>query len=314
MFRNKYKKSDILIKLVFGLFLLGLILYKIGIPNIIQVLNGFSVFWLIPLLALNVVILLIGSMNFLILLKGSSTKISYLKLVKYYIISTTVGLFVPGKLGEFSMIFFLYKEGQEVGEASAINVLDKVVTLFLLSFIATVGAFFYLAPKDAIRLTLGVLVLCLLALFLLSRMGRQLIKKLILRKYSRKFRGFSKSLLSYTSKHKDLIFLDAVATIIKLIVQAIVIYFLFIAFNNPIALYKIFTINALLIIISLLPISISGLGIREGSSVVLFSLIGVPALLTISVQLVFLFLRYSQGLLAVLLFFEKDMFSANQVR
>ena len=166
------KWFNYLIKLSFGVALLGALFYNIGISKIYQTLSEFSLWWLVPLFLLNIAILLLGAFNFIILLKGSETTVPYITLVRYYIISTTIGLFVPGKLGEFSMAFFLNKEGQPLGEATAINVLDKVVTLFLLSFIAVIGAFFYLTQSAAVKLLLSIVLLILFSLFLISRIGR----------------------------------------------------------------------------------------------------------------------------------------------
>ena len=307
MRKGRIAKSKFqLIRGLFGIGLLLLIFWKLGVSNIVDTVRMFSIWWLIPLFILNFLIMLLGTLNYVILLRGSETRVPLFRLMKYYILSTTIGLFVPGKLGEFSMVLFLHREGQSLGEASAINVIDKFITLFLVSIIAAVGAFAYLTNSGAIKLVGAIVVLGLSAMFLLSKYGRRMFKKFVLRKYASNFKGFAGSVRQYLLFNKRLLGADIMSTFAKLLLQAAVVYYLFLAFDVNVAFHNVFFINALLIIIMLIPISISGLGVREGGSVVLFSIIGVPPVITISVQVLFLALRYIQGLFAVIFLFSRD--------
>jgi uncharacterized protein (TIRG00374 family) len=75
-------------------------------------------------------------------------------------------------------------------------------------------------------------------------------------------------------------------------VIGLVFLVIFVSLGQSIGLTQIIIINSIGIIISLIPITPAGLGVREAVAVLLYSRIGVPGEVTITVYLFFAILNY----------------------
>ncbi len=88
-------KFSTIVKLLIGVFLLGILYYKIGFSNIYQTLIRIN----LPLALLSVIVFyglffFLGAWNLKILLDPLK-KLSWKRLFEYYCLSWSFGLFVP---------------------------------------------------------------------------------------------------------------------------------------------------------------------------------------------------------------------------
>ena len=98
------------IKYVLGISLLLLLIYKVGLSSIISVLKELNWYYIPLVIVTWICLFILGTLNIAILLKPLKKKINKLKLFSYYILSWSFGLFIPGKIGEFALVYFLKKE------------------------------------------------------------------------------------------------------------------------------------------------------------------------------------------------------------
>ena len=84
-------------------------------------------------------------------------------------------------------------------------------------------------------------------------------------------------------------------------------YYLFIGFGNHVAFIDVVMILAILSLITNIPITLNGLGIRELGAVYLFGLIGNDAVIVTSVFLTSLILRYITAVIIIIFQFENFM-------
>ena len=158
--------------------------------------------------------------------------------------------------------------------------------------IAKAGFFIFLTPLIAFQLTIVALLLILfLLIIIISNFGRAIIKKII-GKLAFKFIGFSKSLLYLLKSKKKILILNYLITLLKWLISSIFICLIFMALDVKISIIYIFLISAVSQLISIIPITLSGLGIREVSSVYLYSLINVEPAKVISISLIMLLFNY----------------------
>src|SRR3990167_2477104 len=173
-------KVSTLIKLLVGVSLLFLLYYKIGFSNIYQTLITIH----IPLALAFVIIFYIlffflGAWNLKILLDPIK-KLSWRKLFEYYCLSWSFGLFVPAKLGEFSLIFLLKKEDIGQGQTMALSVIDKFITMITFAAFAIIGFLVFFTIQQTITFSLVLVVLIIGGMILLfSKKIRALIQKMI---------------------------------------------------------------------------------------------------------------------------------------
>lgn len=162
-----------------GLVLLAALYYLIGITRVIEKIASVNPFFVILAAALLVFSLVLSGLNVLISV-WPFRKISFSKAVKYYFFSWSVGFLGPGKVGDFSIIPLLQKDGITAGQATASAILNKTTTVFTLFFLSAFGVLFFFEPSYAFQLILaGVAILAVFVFLVWTPMGRSWIKKIL---------------------------------------------------------------------------------------------------------------------------------------
>src|SRR3989344_1256791 len=282
-------KKSIILKVIISLSILALLLYFVGFQKIWGTLKNIDLRFIPLIIALSFVHFLFGTLN-LKLLTMPIVDIPFSKLFKYHTTSWAAGTLIPGRLGEFGLVYLLRDEGVMIGEGTAITVLDRMITIFTLGIVSMLGLFLFLTPLQAFSyfITL-VFALCILSYFIFSKGGRGLIVKL-LKGYAKSFTGFSRTLTYFFRKHRLIIFANLVITFIKWILMTLLVFVLLLAFGVKANFFLVFIANVTTMIISLIPITINCIGLKESAAVLLYFRIGVPATVTLSVYLITLVL------------------------
>lgn len=247
----------------------------------------------------SIIIMLIGTYNMYLLLKAVSCSLPFIRLLRYYLVSWSLGLFVPGKLGEFSIVYFFRKEGIPLGVGSAVALIDKLITFSVLSLITLYGVFLFFREQFTVFIV-ALIGLFLCGAFVVSPLGRAIIRRYILRRYHANFKGLSHHFFLLLRQHSSVLLLNAVLTLFKWFLSAYAFYLILRFFQPQATFVHTFIIICTSIIVSLIPLSISGLGLREGITVYLFSRVGVAQEYTISVSLLFTLMGYGIALLVLL--------------
>jgi len=296
-----YKKLQV----IFGILIFGLLIYKIGFFEIIDSIKSMNIYYFLLAVLIYIFSLLMGGFNVIILIKGIRNNFNKLEIFKSYILSSSVSLLFPGKLGELSLIYYLNKDEFGLGEGSAILFMDKIITILILIVLAFFSALIYFGLDIALKLLgLGVVILIVLVIPFLWKRSRNLIKKYILRKYAGKFKGFSRIIKSYFSTNKKYLFLNIIITIFRWFVRAIFIYVIFLGLGVEINLLVILLILSLETYVSLIPITINGLGTKHAVSAYAYNyLLNILPEFTIARLVIGHIIRY--GLSAVVLIFMK---------
>lgn len=280
------------IRLFVAILLLIILLRWIGIEKIVTTLKTMDLRFIPVIILIFVVNLIIGTANIFVLLTPIKKGLSFAKLLRYYLIAWSVGLFIPGKVGEFMLIYFFKKDGISLGEGSVVYILDKIITLAVLGPLAVIGAFIFL-PEYVLLITslfagLGILLI----FFVFMSSGRNLLKKYIFRKLADKFGGFSDTLKMYFKKEKKILALNLGITLIKVLGLAYIVYITFLSFGINPGFVNVTLATAFKMIVAFIPITMAGLGIREVTEVLLYKQIMVPEAITINVSLIMLALIY----------------------
>ena len=296
------KFSDIL-KLFLGIAVIALILYKVGFEKIISTFSTMNLTYLPICIALFVLGLYMGAFNVKLLLDALGAKLRMKEIWRAYVLSWAFGMVVPGKIGEFSFIY-LVKDKVKIGEATAVAVIDKLTTALSLCFLSFIGFFIFFPLQTAIYLTLGVSVLAVIGLVvLMTQFGRMILRK-ILGKRQQMFAGFSKTMKFIVFEEKKAVILNIIITFAKWAVTSFLTSLVFLSFGVHVNPLVILSVSATAMLLSLVPITMSGLGIKEGAAIYLYGLAGVSGVVAVSVQLILLLLNY--GGAAVVFFTVKN--------
>lgn len=306
------KLNSKFLRILISVTILVILIYKIGVKRILQTISQFDVIYLIPILIVTLLANLFGTYKFMLLLKSVKIKISFLKLYHLNFLSWCLSLFMPGRTGELFLIYFLKNENVKLGVGSALVIMDKLIGIIITFILAVVGMFLFFSVTQSLKITLIFLIgLVILIYMIFSNFGRSVIRKLVLRRWESKFAGFSKTLFLLMKEHKSVIVHNFILSLIKWILSSFVLYILFSSFEQKVPLLTVILATATLAIISLIPMTINGLGIKESVGVFLFKLVGVPFLVTSSVMVISLIISYTIALVYLILSLNIKSLSLN---
>jgi len=295
------------LKLALGLLFVVLIFYYVGFDKIFVTIKSLNLVYLLTLPPLVFLSYLAGSFNIRLLLSALGFRIGFWKLFKYYMLSLSAGMFTPGRLGEFSMVYFFRKENIPIGQGAAISFLDKLISFVAASLIALVALFVFVIPPNMI---IGLVVFTFLVLFFtifffFSGKGRYILRHYLLRSYSKNFEGFSSVLFFFLRNKFHIILLNFLISIAKWFSLAFMMHYLFLGFGvyvNPIYIFLITNVSAVL---SLIPVTFQGLGFVELSMIFFYSRLNVQPSTVLSVQVIQVLVSYLLGVFLLLFFIEE---------
>lgn len=295
-------RIKILARILFGALILFGLFYKIGFDRIAESLVRINL-WALPLaVGLFVLFLGLSSLGSWVLLRAFSP-LSFRDFLPCYLPSWAMGLFLPGKIGEVSIVYYLKNRNVAVGQGAAFFVVGKTLTVLALGLVASTGFFTFFSFRVAVQLfLLFVGVLVSFVVFLLSSFGRNVVGRILPEKIQERFTGFFSAFSSYFHKHRGLMGLSLGIKLLAFGCIAVMNYFIFfVGLNVRISVLKILQISTMETFSALIPLSINGLGIRQAMGIYLYSLLDVGAPVVASSQIVGWVLIYLFGVIVFIL-------------
>ncbi|MDO8627887.1 MAG: lysylphosphatidylglycerol synthase transmembrane domain-containing protein, partial [Candidatus Diapherotrites archaeon] len=268
-----------------SLLILGFLFYKIDLNSFASAILKFNLLYIIPFCVSVFLLSVISSLNLKILF-DEIKKTSFLEIFKAYCLSVVVSIFAPGKLGEFSIVYFFKKQGIEPGKGTAVFFFDKAVTLLFIGFFAMIAFYRFLEFSEFVIVTLSLFLVGVIGAGLfLSNFGRNFLKK-ILGKYGELFTGFF-STLKFFSTRKKTVALNMFLTLVRwFVVQTLAVYLLFLGFGVSVDFVGLFLASTAASIATLIPFTFNGLGIREGVFALFMLKLGVPIEISLAVSVI----------------------------
>ncbi|KYK25285.1 hypothetical protein AYK26_02275 [Euryarchaeota archaeon SM23-78] len=288
-------------RIIIGIAIFIILYLKLGFKATFGSISTIGILPIIIFAILFFIYTALESVCLKIIIDSLGKKVKFKKIVQYYLMSWAVGQFTPGNLGEFSIIFFLNKEKHmNLGKTSAISIADKIITFALIFIIGGFAMFFYLPFQQALTLALIIAIIgTLLLLLALNTKVRNIITKRIFRKSHKTVDLFDKDIKTFFFKRKKQVALNFGVTAIRWLILFIGVKILFDALGVRVSLGHVIGIISLSTLVSLIPVSVSGLGIRETSGVYLFKAVGISTIASGTIFGVMLIIRY---ILAVIIF------------
>jgi len=290
-------KIKLLIKWIIGLSILFTLTYKLDINQILNTLSKLNII-IILLVFAWISTPILNAYNYKIILNAMGIKLKFSKIIWYYMISLSLGKFTIGKLGEFSIVSLLKQEKIGYGYSTCLFVIDKLITFITLILIGSIGFFIFFEFNTAIKLLIiSLIILIILLLSLRSPFIRSIIKKLILKEKAKDFKGFYKNIVYVIKTKKKALFADFIVTLLRFVAGGILIYILLLYFNISVPIPVVIIINSIGTIMALIPISISGLGIKESTVIYLYSLIGINPVIIGTIYILIRVVGFIRGII-----------------
>jgi len=281
--------------------LLALLMVRIGPSALVGTLSRLQM-WAIPVLVgLFAVFLLIGGVNLWILIQ-TRKPVPVAALLKSFCVSTSLGMYSPAQVGEFTLVFMLRRHGISIREGLSMQFVDKAITLGAGVILSIVAVKVYLPPQPWLMaffiMVLGGLVVLSLLVWIPG--ARNFINRTVI--HSRWIIGhyeFFRAASDLFRHHTMALGLNVIITFGRLALGAATIYVAFAAFGRSMSYIDVLLINTLARLTTLIPVSLNGIGVLETTAFYLFRQLGIPGSDTLCAFLVNRIIVYTFGIMVI---------------
>ena len=263
---------------------LCLVIYLITIVNWDIIFDLDSDFILYLMTSILIALLFLGFMavRWAILIRSfSKMKPKFSMLYQYYLLGSFFNIFFPGAIGGDVMRIHYSNKKYHLGikKATAIVFFERISGLIGLTLIFSFSIFFNETIADKIGIDKPYILLLVLVALILNIIFKQISAK----------KGY---IISYRTISTVIIL-----SILGQFADILIAYTLCHYFDLPITLGTLLTIMPLVYIVTVLPISLGGIGVREGAFVGLLALYGVSASTAVVISFLMFFIRILIGII-----------------
>ncbi|OGY48522.1 MAG: hypothetical protein A3B89_00365 [Candidatus Buchananbacteria bacterium RIFCSPHIGHO2_02_FULL_40_13] len=297
------------------LIFLYIIFYKIDFFKIKTIILGANFIFILTAIILTFIMLLIQVWRWNYLKKIQNIHYSFKDSFLIYGAGIYFGTITPGKLGDLIKILYLKSGGHSTGKSSVSVIADRLADLIFLLAIGYLSMLFFAKffMAEIIIITIIILLIIITGLLLKNELFKKSINKVFLWFIPTKYKT------SLTLNFQDLIAdfkiyrFKNYLILFTLTALAWFFYYLQMLFlAKSLDLGDItFTYLAMSVtiaaIVTLIPISIYGLGTRDAALLFLFSLININSEKTITFSLLILFMSLLYGLIGFICWLKKPL-------
>jgi len=273
MMKNKssYRKYLWMAKSIVTILLIFYLVYKIDIVESIKLFKRVNLLLLIPLI-LYLPSLILRTLRWKTIL---NINISFVRLLKLSWVSNFFSNFLPSTIAGDS--YKVIKLRKELGIRNIIESIffDRLSGLIGMIIVAAIFSYDIYNVTNSLYLLIAPIILLLLAI-----MGFFFVLSFNINlKY---YNYIRKTVLEF----KNRLVSTTIISLIYIALGAISFWVYYLMFDVSLNFLTVLTLYTLTELISFIPISINALGLREGSMVYLFSLIGVSSEISLAIAII----------------------------
>lgn len=282
-FLGRHKVALIGLKILLSFALFAFVIVKVSPGNVWATIRSANPDLLAAAAALFLFSSLLGSWLWATLLRAQGVAIPYRKAASYYFVGLFFNNFLPSNIGgDIARISDARKHADRVGSVFSATLMDRMIGVLAIGFVAVVAS---VAALDRFRLyaiygVVFMIFLLSLGLFL-SVFQRRLLKAVEwpfraigARSVAAAIGRLMDDLHGYRSKTGALAVAFLASTVVQ-VSRIYVHYLVGLSLGVRIAAGYYFLFVPVLAALVSLPISLNGLGVREGAAVVLFHMAGL---------------------------------------
>ncbi|HEV2007936.1 MAG TPA: lysylphosphatidylglycerol synthase transmembrane domain-containing protein [Burkholderiales bacterium] len=278
-----------LLKIAISLALITIVLHAFDVRGVIAHFAKVDAVTLLLVIAIALSIALLHTLRWLAVLHANASRLSFKTALEVVLIGHFFNQALPSSVGGDAMrIWCAYRTGLGFSAAANTVIVDRALTLFSLLLLTAAGLpwLFEIVTDPAARWALSTVVLAgiagFAALIALRRLP-QMIAHWHLARALLELAGLARTAMSRLRFGIPIILLS----ISSFIGFAIIVFYLAHALQLEVSLRDCVLLVPPVILITVVPISIAGWGVREGAMVVAFSFIDVPANAAFAVSVLF---------------------------
>ncbi len=295
-----------------GPTLLAVFLINSDLSKLYTILLGAHLWPIILSLLLLPPFLVIKAWRWQRLLREMDLDLPLTTAVGLYIVGIFLGATTPGQAGDLVKAWYLRDRGQPLAPAMLSVVLDRLFDLIVMSVLGTLGIFALgsLLPsrelQTALVIAMGIGLIILTAVLAVRGprewMLTQALPIVLPKRLQTSLQRWNDQLSTLTLNPR-LVFSITIASLISAGFTFYRLWLLFVALDVYIPLYVVVGISALIAVLQVLPISISGVGVRDAALIAVMLPYGYSQEQALSVSALFLLLNLQHILVGFIVSF-----------
>lgn len=268
-----------LIKIIISVVLIVVLLVKLGLYQIVSQLTTANLWWIFWGIIAFSLSNLLGSLQWLLLMRARGIELSLIKVISYYYVGLFFNNFLIGYIGGDAIrIYDIAKASGNSSHAISTVFLDRLIGFMMLTTLALVSGLVWrnIFRSKTIIFVIIIIFLCWIISFIVlfnERFARKIgwvFRFVVPPKINDKIRDVYSSINSF--KHaKNTIFMVLMIAFITQVLRILVHFFVALSVGIYAHIKYFFIFVPVIALLSSLPISIGGIGIRESSGVALFT-------------------------------------------
>ena len=316
-------------KIALILICFGIILRSVNIADVAESVRDISLVLLFAAFLCMLADTFIMAIRCVYLFKAKGIRIGYPAMLRIVFVSNFFSLAIPSSIGADALrIMLLKRENFCVTHSTSMVVMDKVLSVLAMLVFSLAGMLVvWSAIPDQRVLFFLIVVIAVTLLGILASLSK--IPKFFLRwlserlqplqddqkgKWTKFFKVLEKLLALLSGIHGSFVdFLKQPRTLVAVftwnavnqVFRILMVHFLFLALGYSVSLHMQFAFVPVIMLLTLLPITYFGLGIREGAFLFFFTQIGIPPSVCLSVSFLTYLLIVASMIPGVLLFWVR---------
>jgi hypothetical protein len=287
-------------RLLVSLGLMALVFYKLDLSEFVGLMRGARLLYITAAVALIIGDLVLGAYRWQRLLRALGISVPLSTLTASYFVGLFFNNFLPTSMGgDVVRIYDVARYSRQLSASAASVVAERALSALAQGLIALVGlALGYEVTKrfaGEIAAIFAVLCLVLVALLLGDHWGRKIS---LLRGRVMEALGS----ISFCLRDKSLALWVVFVSLFFHAVIVLINYAIFLALGADVSLAYCFLVIPIILFITLLPVSINGLGIREWAYIYFFGRLGLSMAEAVAASLLFFILLILVSLIGGVIF------------
>lgn len=281
------------LKVLISVSILVFLLASIEWEKAIEAVENAQIIFLLFALTVSFTNRIVINYKQYVLLKARNVSLSFWKLFNINMIGAFWGMFLPSSLStDVVRGFYLVKSGADNAISLSSVVVDRFLGVFSLLVAALIGLIFSgdIIPDQNLKLliiALTIFLILFLFIFQLKR-TRNFVQKILgyikFKSVGAKLIKLHSAFLEYKNYPKA-IFYSFLLSIFVQLLRIVDIYIVALAFGVEINIWALLILVPIIMVVVMIPISVGGIGVREGAFVGFFKLINIEPSVSVIIAL-----------------------------
>jgi uncharacterized membrane protein YbhN (UPF0104 family) len=225
----------------------------------------------IAMIAFSLLFVFLGGLKLWVLMRSFSP-ITLKRFMGYYFLAGSVGSLAPAIIGDFTLIGLVKRSKMSIHQSVSALLMDRFITIIVAVFIFTPFTIALVLPVRSIHIILLTTASALLSgglVWIVFRFAPSIWREVEI------MNNFWKAFSLYFTKYRKDLSINIIICGLRGIISGMTLIFALMAANLNPPVFPTICISNSLSILTHIPISLSGLGVFEGSGLLLFEAIGM---------------------------------------